>query len=191
MTSYRPLSELAGPLYGKEPWPLKFFTHDFSARCHNTLACSMIYDGREFGTRRAELGGFVDHPSGPPRSVSWKDNWHGRHSVSPEDNRTFPGPVELNWTSLDGDEHALAVDLDALFKERLVLHATPKDRIVPNWLETCSVQPVVPSVLVEIDDRTARVYMRATLITFRDNPPPGGAPTGTHSDLMLAWERTY
>jgi hypothetical protein len=188
---YRPLPELAGPLYGKEPWPLRFFSHSFDARCHNTLACSMIYARRQLGTQRLELDGYVDHPSGPAPSGDWKGRWEGHHLVLAENGQTFPGPAELAWASWDGVRHEVNIDLDTIFKDRLVLHTTRKEDIVPNWLEVCSFQPIVPSILLELDNRTVRIYMRAMLFVFRDNPTPGGRPTGTRSDLILAWERCY
>jgi hypothetical protein len=190
MSLYHPSPRLAGPLYGKDPWPLRFFTHFFGVRCHNTLSCSVIYDGREFGTQRTELEGQIDNPSGPEPSNNWREGWEGRHFVSPSSDQTFPGPVQLTWTSLDNERHVDEVDLDEMFKDRLVLHATPKEAIVPNWLEACSIKPVNPSILLEVDDRAVRVYMRATLITVRD-PRLNHSGTGTRFDLVQAWERAY
>ncbi len=121
MTSHKPHPDLAGPLYGKDPWPLRFHSHGFSAACFNTLACSIVYNRHQFGTRKlGHDAGYYDEPSGPPPSHSWRDELSGSHGIVPVDGKTFPGPVDIEWTSLDGCSHAATIDLDEMFKDRLV-----------------------------------------------------------------------
>ncbi|WP_049623494.1 hypothetical protein, partial [Frateuria defendens] len=166
MVSWQPSPALAGPLYGKEPWPLRFHTHGFGARCYNTLACSLIYNRHQFGTRTIGYDGqYQDRPSGPPPPPEWKDNWSGHHSILPATGETFPGPVEIDWVSLDGASHHLSLDLDGLFRDRLILHKVLREEVKATWLATCSVAPVSPDILIEVDDRTVNVYMRATVAT--------------------------
>src|SRR4051812_12358952 len=116
MVSYKPDPELAGPLYGKDPWPLRFHTHSFNAARFNTLASSILYNGHEFGTRKWGYDGkFYDVPSGPPPDEDWQKNWSGRHIISLVDGNTFPGPAVIEWTALDGEEIAASISFDEIF----------------------------------------------------------------------------
>lgn len=190
MLTYKPSPSLAGPLYGKEPWPLRFHTHTFDARCMNTLAASVIYDRFQFGNRKQGIFGEpVDSPSGPPQE-NWKESWRGRSSILPRGGRTFPGPVAIEWASMDGETHAVSVDLDEIFQDRLILHRVKRSEVKETWLEGASIQPVSPDILLELNDRSIRVYMRALVIT-EDEQSPGNPHSNRRNDLMLAWERAY
>ena len=185
---------MAGPLLGKDPWPLRFYSHSFSALCFNTLACSLIYNRYQFGTqRRNHAGNILDHPSNPPPEEDWKTSTGGgSHAILPIDHggKTFPGPVEVKWTSLDGGRHEASLNLDALFKDRLILHNLCKEEVIENWLAVRSVSPVVPRVFVEVIDRTISVYMRAMVATKVEQKP--GNPNSHHRyDVILAWKQTY
>lgn len=191
MPSYKPLPELAGPLYGKDPWPLKFYTHGFGAVCFNTMACSLIYNRHQFGTRRRDRDGEVhDKPSGPMPFENWRDEWSGSHSISPVEGQTFPGPVEIEWTSLDGQEHALSIDLDKMFEDRLILHKVARDEIKEAWLDAKSIHPEVPDILVEVNDRTVTVFMRA-LVATEAQQVPGNDFSRFRNDLMMVWTQSY
>lgn len=191
MTSYRPPPELAGPLCGKEPWPLRFHTHGFSAACFNTLACSIVYNRYQFGTRKLGYDcKYYDEPSGPPPSESWREEWSGSHGIGPVDGKTFPGPVEIEWTSMDGSKHAATIDLDELFKDRLVLHKVAREEVKEAWLDTASIDPVSPNLLVEVNDRVVNVFMRALVATEAEQVP-GNAFSCLRDDLILAWTHTY
>ena len=190
MLSSKPDPALAGPLYGKEPWPLRFHAHSFSARCMNTLACSIVYDRYQFGNRKAGIFGEpVDSPSGPPPE-NWKEYWTGTYGVRTEDERTFPGPVELDWVSLDGISHRASIDLETVFPERLVLHSLSREEVKAAWLECASVEPVAPQILVEVNDRSIRIYMRALIVTEAAQLP-GNPRSHLRKDLMLAWEGSF
>jgi hypothetical protein len=189
--SYKPLPELAGPLYGKDPWPLRFHTHGFDAVCFNTLACSIVYNRSQFGTRKLAYNGQpYDSPSGPPPFNHWRDRWRGNHSIPPQEGRTFPGPVELEWTAMDGLELRASLDLDELFKDRIILHAVGRDAVKDAWLDAKSVAPVRPDILVEVNDRTVSIFMRA-LVATEDEQVPGNSHSHFRDDLMQVWTHTY
>lgn len=191
MTSYTPLSELAGPLYGKEPWPLRFFRHDFDAVCFNTLACSILYNGHQFGNRRYEYDGSpIDKPSGSPPFAGWRDRWNGRHGISPSNGETFPGCVEIEWLSMEGRRHVASLDLDEIFKSRLVLHSVSRDEVKEGWLGAASVEPVCPDILVEVNDCVVNIFMRA-LIATKSEQVLGNSHSHLRDDLVLAWTHTY
>ena len=188
--SYKPLPELAGPLYVKEPWPLRFHMHGFGAVFFNTLASSLVYNQHQFGTRRRNREGeLVDKPSGPLPFETWRDEWSGSHTILPVNGATFPGPVEIEWTSLDGTQLALSLDLDAIFKDRLILHRVSRGEVKDAWLDAKSVHPVSPDILVEVNDRRVIVYMRAMVATEAEQIP-GNEYSRLRNDLIQAWTRT-
>ncbi|UPG86389.1 hypothetical protein L2Y94_03245 [Luteibacter aegosomatis] len=182
--------ELAGPLYGQEPWPLRFHTHGFAFRCYNTLQCSAIYNRYQFGTRKWHVGIPYDGPAGPPSAEDERSEWNCLHAIPALGGKTFPGPVEIEWTSLDGDEHATSVDLDALFKDRLVLHAVPRHEVKESWLKGVPIEPVIPNILVEVNDRTVSVHMQALIVTEVENET-GLRVSRIRSDAVLARSVTY
>lgn len=191
MNSWQPSRELAGPLYGKDPWPLRFHTHSFGARCFNTLACSLIYNGHQFGTQRMDYdGGSYDRPSGPPSPDDWMEYWSGHHGILTDTGETFPGPIVIEWMAMDGTHHHTDLDLDELFRDRLILHKVSRQEVKESWLATCSIEPVSPHILVEVNDHTVNVYMRARVATEAEQIP-GNPNSHSRRDLMLAWSRTY
>jgi hypothetical protein len=194
MVQWQPSPALAGPLYGKEPWPLRFYTHGFGARCFNTLACTLIYNNHEFGTRTFGYDNqFHDKPSGPEPEPGWKDRWSGHHGILPLDHegRIFPSPVEVAWTALDGSHHKATLDLDTLFKDRLILHRVAKEDIPEGWLRAKSLNPISPDILVEVNDRTINIYMRATIVVCDPSDPDDIDKRDTRRDAVLVWTHTY
>lgn len=191
MTSYKPHPALAGPLYGKDPWPLRFHSHGFGAVCFNTLACSIIYNHYQFGTRKPGYDGeYYDVASGQPPFEHWRDRWTGRHSISPVDGKTFSTLAEIEWTSMDGCRHAITINFDEMFKDRLILHSVRRDEVKEAWLEAKSINPVRPDILVEVNDRIVNVFMRA-LVATEVEQIPGNSHSHFRDDLILAWTHTY
>jgi len=191
MTGFRPSRLLAGPLYGKDPWPLRFHRHGFHAVCFNTLYCSIIYNGHQFGPRRYEYDGTpMDKPSGPPPFDSWRDEWNGSHCISPVLGKTFTSTVDIEWGSLDGRRIKASINLDVLFKERLILHNVRRDEVKEGWLATKSLSPVSPDILVEVNDDVVNIYMRALVATEAEQIP-GNIHSHFRDDIILAWTRTY
>ncbi|QDE40917.1 hypothetical protein FIV34_17710 [Luteibacter pinisoli] len=190
MQSEQSARRLAGPLYGQEPWPIRFHEHTFVAALYNTLACSFLYNNYQFGTQKRDWTGQVfERPSGPgPEDRSAR--WNSGHIIVPKNGQTFPGPVELAWTSLDNTPLQASVDLDAMFKDRLVLHNVSREEVKEAWLKTLSIQPVTPKILVELNDRTVSVYMKAMVATEKEQVP-GDPYTQSRSEPVLAWKHTY
>jgi hypothetical protein len=92
----------------------------------------------------------MDEPSGPPPFESWRDEWTGSHGISPVRGKTFTSTVDIEWGSLDGRRLGTSIDLDVLFKERLILHNVRRDEVKESWLKTCSSSRVSPDILVEV-----------------------------------------
>lgn len=181
MVSWKLPRGWAGPLEGKDPWPLRFYRYNFGARHYNTQRCSIVYNNDSF----TRLTG--DKPKGPPHAPDWQDNWSGGYSPYTYDPIW---PVEVSWTSLDGSSHEAVIDLEALFKNQLILHNLRKENIPEGWLAAGRSDPVSPHILVEVNDRTINVYMRAHIAT-KELQKPGNQYSDFRNDLILAWTHTY
>lgn len=91
---------------------------------------------------------------------------------------------------MDGDRHATSIDLDTMFKDRLILHSVARDEVKEPWLETKSIDPEAPDILVEVNDRTVSVYMRAFVATEVEQIH-GNPRSHFRDDLILAWTHGY
>jgi hypothetical protein len=160
--------------YGPVQWPLKFKDHSFEARCYDTLTCSVWYAGVDQG----------DHEPSPPSSKygpGYLDNWQGSHVGI----RNFPDPAEVAWRSKDGTEHKTKIDIAAIFRDEVIMHRVPRGEIpeLPHGKYRGD-----PSILLEVNDRTIRVYTRAHIPT-RHFQKPGNPYSKYRNDLILV--KTY
>lgn len=65
----------------------------------------------------------------------------------------------MSWTARDGTKLSYTLDLDPIFKDRVILHKEDPNRIYrPKPTMTGS-----PTIAIEISDRTVSVYMDVTL----------------------------
>ncbi|WP_363798494.1 hypothetical protein ABU614_01240 [Lysobacter firmicutimachus] len=166
------------------PWPLTFDEFSFGVRCYNTLASNILFMDHQFA-----LDDEVDGPSGSPVSSEWKDRWMAGFIVGPE--TMPPGPVEIRWTSLDGVSHHAEVDLIGdIFPTREVRHNVPKEDVNEEWAHFEHGKVGAPQILMEINDRTVSVYMKAHVLT-KSFPIPGRTDVRSRLDLILVWSKTY
>ncbi|WP_158984958.1 hypothetical protein [Lysobacter panacisoli] len=157
-------------------WPLKFKRHNFGAWCYDTQYCSVWYGGLESGSEK---------PS-PPSSKygpGYLDHWMGGYGVD-----NFPPPAEVRWRSKDGTEHKAKIDIGEIFKDRLIRHNVPREEIVE--------QPdgklvLDPHILLEVNDRTIRVYMRQGIPLKRQVEVAGHMRRDWRDDLILVKTYTY
>lgn len=157
-------------------WPLKFVQHNFGARSHSTYGCTVDYNGhRHLSEPDDELQpAFADvHPD------SMKNMAAGYVGVM-----NFPAPAHVRWRSKDGMPHEAEVDIGAIFKDQLILHEVPREDIKEG------VSILNPDIILEVDDRTINVYMRARIPT-KSLRTPGNPHSDFRKDLVLAWSRTY
>lgn len=164
-------------------WPLWFDDYSFDVRCYSTLRCSVIF-------ARHEHSLYTDEPSRRyPHSPDWKDKWYASFNTGEDFKRHgFPSPVEIRWTALDGIEREVVLDLDAVFPERLILHKVPREEVMEDWPTSRSLRRV--EILLEVNDRTINVYMRAWVVT-KHLQDPDDPNSDERRDLMLAWTHTY
>lgn len=185
--------------WADKAWPLRFDFYSFDARAYNVQRCSILFDRHQHGSRTEvpdETTGrfkFVFTPSGPPRAPDWKDDWSGTYLYIPEDHagQMFATPVDLDWMSLDGTEHTDSIDLDAIFPERRVLHKFKRGYIPVGWLAIWSDEKFFVDVLLEINNRTVNVYMRANIVFGDPDDLENMDKRSSVSDLILAWTKTY
>ena len=159
------------------PWPLKFERYSFGARCYNTLRCSIVYDNNQHA-------GEWDKPGGPePEAADWRDQWSA--GFIPSDSRKFLEPISIEWYSLDGSHHRELLDLELIFKDRIIHHDVPRNEIPEGWAHKLSVD-----VLLEVNHRTVSVYMKAR-IAMKEQQTPGNPHSCGRTCLTLVWTRMY
>lgn len=155
-------------------WPLTFVQHNFGAHCFDTIGCRITYGGFTHGVDR-------DDEVSPPVS-SYKGTHTQLLSAGHIARRNFPPPAQVRWRSKDGAPHEAEVDIADIFKDRAVRHNVPLDQVLGDLGD--------PDIILEVNDRTINVYMRAFVPT-RELQIPGNKYSGFRDDLILAWSRTY
>ena len=81
--------------------------------------------------------------------------------------------------------------LDAIFKDRLVLHHVRREDIPVGWLAAWGDDPFPVDILLEVNDRTVNVYFKAAIVSCDVADPDNLDKRQTHRDLILAWNHTY
>ncbi|MDH7451905.1 hypothetical protein QF205_02270 [Luteimonas composti] len=156
-------------------WPLKFVQHNFGGFCYSTYGCTIQYGGYS----RTEPD---DHLAISSESLAGK--YPGNLRAGYLGIRGFPGPARVSWRSKDGVSHEATIDIAAIFKDRLILHNVPREEIREG------VSITNPGIILEVNDRTINVYMRAFIPT-KELQEPGNRHSGHRDEPVLAWSRTY
>lgn len=156
-------------------WPLRFSSHSFSSFCYDTYGCTVNYAGPQAWDSDTELT-----PSSSSIGPHYRDGWRGIHLMI----RNFPPPAEVRWRSKDGELHEARIDIGEIFKDQLILHRTPREDVSLRLHEG----DIEPSIILEVNDRTIRIYMRATVPT-RELQIPGNPASQARRDLILV--RTF
>lgn len=155
--------------------PFRFWQHNFG-----------VYTAATWGAR-VTYGPHVvkdepDHEMTPPTEAMspghvqrMRGGWVGL--------RNFPGPVILDWRSRDGTPLHYELHFDRLFADGLIRHNVPSDEINPE----ASVPD--PDIIVEVNDRTVRVYMRA-FVSLKAPRDPRNPLTNAVDDNVLVFEKT-
>jgi hypothetical protein len=159
-------------------WPLRFSSHTFGVRCHDTRGCKVIYAGFEHG----------DDDDPTPSSASYGPDylkgWNGIHGMI----RNFPGPAKATWRSKDGVAHEAEIDIGEIFKDELILHNVPREEMadLPDGKYDDD-----PSILLEVNDRTIRVYMSARISLKKEVEIAGHMRNDWRDDVVLVKTYTY
>jgi hypothetical protein len=157
-------------------WPLKFETHKFNALCFDTLTCSVWYSGMDHGykTPTASLSTY-----GP----GYIDTWHAGHGGI----ENFPDPASVTWVTRDGKKREASIDIASIFRNEVVRHNVPREEI-PDLPD--GEYPFEPSIILEVNDASIRVYMRA-FISTRHLRIPGNVNSDYRNDIILVKSYNY
>lgn len=155
-------------------WPLKFRAHYFGAHCFDTQHCEILYRGFPHGA-----------DSGPSPSVaSYGRPLEKLLSAGRGPIPNFPPPAKVTWRSMDGTSHEAEIDIGEIFKDQLVRHNVARADATHNATDG------TPGIILEVNDRTINVYMRATIWT-KDEQIPGNKYSHSREDLIKVFSRTY
>lgn len=158
-------------------WPLEFRAHYIGVATYSTYDCKVIYDGalirvdEEGVLKRSSESVGAMYPDGV------LDAGHGPH-------RNFPEPMLITWRSKDGQPHRAEVDIGEIFRDQRVRHNVPREEVTEYGNDTA------PGIIVEVNDRTINVYMRATIWTKHEQIP-GNQYSHSRDDLIKVHTQTY
>lgn len=155
-------------------WPLKFKEHTFTTVCYSTQICRVWYAGAWSGFR-------TPSPPSSEYGPKYLDHILGGHVGI----ANFPEPAEVTWRSMDGMEHQARIDIGAIFHDEVARHNVPREEVADLVDGKLSGDP---QILLEINDRTIRVYMR-THIPTKHFQIPGNPYSDSRYEPVLV--RTY
>jgi hypothetical protein len=158
-------------------WPLKFKAHYFGAACFNTQSCIVLY--RDF-----PHGAMHEGPSPSIESTGRSLDQLLTASRGPIPN--FPPPAKVTWRSKDGTPHEAQIDIGEIFRDELIRHNLAR-RDIPD---STVASEHAPGIILEVDDRTINVYMRAHIST-RELQEPGNRYSDFRDDLIKVFSRSY
>lgn len=169
----------ASRLLPVKQWPLRFETHSFGAHCYSTYGCKVIYAGLE---QRSDDPDEL-RPSSENYGPEYQRNWSGTHGMI----RNFPPPAQVTWRSKDGQLQQAEIDIGAIFRDELIRHNVPREEMADEPEGEFQGEP---AILLEVNDRTIRVYMRV-FISTKELQKPGNVYSDFRNDLILVKTFTY
>jgi hypothetical protein len=166
-----------GPFTGTvADWPLWFVRHEFGVSTYSTYGCKVIYNNFMH----------VNEPDDVLQisSASLGSKYPGNLEAHYSSVANFPPPAVVTWRSSDGEPHRAEIDIGEIFKDRLIRHNLTREEI----LETASIPH--PGIILEVNDRTINVYMRARIST-KELQIPGNRYSDYRDDLIKVFSHTY
>lgn len=157
--------------------PIPFDRHRFGAACYDTYGCRVLYNNR-YEARDADD---IKQISSASLGFVYPDNL----PASTTGIRNFPLPAQVSWRDKEGHAHETSVDIAAIFKDQVVLHNVPQDQLPPILTA-----PIYPDIILEVNDRTIKVWMRAFVPT-KELQTPGNIHSRFRDDMILAYSKIY
>jgi len=149
---------------------LKFDTHDLNIQCYGGVTdVYLVYAGSPHKL-------CFDNPAKdktPADETRYPNFKSGSYYA-------FAGPVEMSWRSRDGTKLSHTLDLDAIFKDRVVLHKEDPQRIYKPMPITGG----EPTIIIEFNDRTINVYMFARIQLLLTDPNEKGRKGSNNRTLV-------
>ena len=157
-------------------WPLFFIKHHYASDCFDTQYCRIAY-GRNVSEDAAPQPSIASFGKAYPSILT--------NAVS-IGIQNFASPVVIDWKSKDGTALRAEIDLDELFKDRLVpIPPAVKREDIPERINISE-----PTIIVEVVDRTVNVYT-STHIPMKEEQIPGNRYSDFNDDLVRVFTRTY
>ena len=157
-------------------WPLKFRAHYFGGHCFNTQSCEILYRGFRHGAE--------DRPS--PSVESYGRPLDKLLSAGRGPIPNFPPPARVTWRSKDGTPLEAEIDIGEIFRDELVRH-----NVKQNEMSELGPGPgLLPAIILEVNDRTINVYMRAHIST-KELQKPDNRYSDFRADLIKVFSRNY
>lgn len=154
---YPPPGHLPPSLNRAEDGPLRFWQHNFGAYCFSTWGCRIRYGSLLVEDHApTEWMEPIEAAAGDMRL-----RMKGGHLAI----KNFAGPVVIDWHDSHHAPLHLEIDLADLFADGLIRHNVGRGDIA----EGVSIGD--PDIIVEVNDRTVRVYMRAHIPLKRPRDP--------------------
>ena len=161
-------------------WPIRFDSHKFSVKCYDTYGCTVHYaDVEQWGDAPDEY-----RPSSESYGPDYQRNWNGVHGMI----RNFPPPAQVRWRSKDGETHEAEIDIGALFADEVVRHNVPREDIADMVDGEYQYEP---SIILEVNDRTIRVWTRAWIPLKREVQVAGVMRNDRRYELILVETFTF
>ena len=157
-------------------WPLKFKAHNFSAFTYSTYGAKVKYGNRTYINAPEDKLQISSESLGD----KYPDNLGASHLAI----RNFPPPAQVSWRAKDGTPLQAQVDMAEIFKDGLIRHKLKREEIS----EAGSIPS--PDIILEVNDRTINVYMRA-FITTKELQRPSSRHSNFRNDLIKVYSRTY
>ena len=157
-------------------WPLKFRAHYFDAYCYSTYGCKVLYRGM----LRADDPDDVLQLSSESLGSRYPDNLSAGMGPIPN----FPPPAKVTWRSRDGTPHEAEIDIGEIFKDQLIRHNVAREDATD--IPTSG----MPGIVLEVNDRTINIYMRAMIAT-KELQKPGNRHSDFRNDLIKVFSQSY
>jgi len=158
-------------------WPLFFVQHWFNAACYDASGCKVGYAGSfQLNTPENEM---------EPSIASLGDRYpNSITATSRGPIEGVPGPAKVTWKSKDGTPMQATVDMEEIFRDRLIRHNVRRADI-PDRIGIGT-----PLIVLEVVDRTINVYMQARVPT-KEAQIPGNRYSFNRRDLIRVWSQAY
>lgn len=128
---------------------LKFKKHNITTRCYGASHARIVYAGLPHTPCGEKLA----------REKTLEDD-KGYHGNTSGIYSAFVDPIQVEWRSRDGVSHSQILNLDDIFKEKIVLHKEDMDRVY----KPMPLSGGYPTITIEVNDRTLSVYMDVYII---------------------------
>lgn len=157
-------------------WPLKFKSHYFGASTYSTYGCKVVYGGMN------RVDDSEEELQSSSESIGLKYPNNMGAGWGPISN--FPPPAEVAWRSKDGTPHNALIDIGEIFRDELIRHNVARE----DALDPAS--SGMPGIILEVNDRTINVYMRA-MIWLKEPRLPGRPHSDYQDELIKVFSRSY